>query len=295
MFSWICPQCGREVPPSKTDCPGLRGARAKLRGSGWTARRLRRRRNHSPGSSRQPLLAAAAGASVATNARAPGSPASTVCRRRRHHRLLRLLGSRRPRQHRSSRNMRRHRSSMRHHRRSIRSTRSSLRQRGRRLKPAPLRRLGWWASGTAVVFLLLGAGIYYFMNRSDSSTPAAASQEKAADTSSASKRKVTNPLQKYVEVGGIRMMTQDKQPVVRFVVVNHSGAEIVDLGANVTLLASTSRSDEDSVGTFSFKVPSLSSNESKELTEPLKTKLKPYELPDWQNTTAEVQITSPAQ
>ena len=21
MFSWICPQCGRDVPPSKTDCP----------------------------------------------------------------------------------------------------------------------------------------------------------------------------------------------------------------------------------------------------------------------------------
>src|SRR5690349_12271059 len=21
MFNWICPTCGREVPPSKTDCP----------------------------------------------------------------------------------------------------------------------------------------------------------------------------------------------------------------------------------------------------------------------------------
>jgi len=26
---------------------------------------------------------------------------------------------------------------------------------------------------------------------------------------------------------------------------------------------------------------------------PLNTKLKPYELPDWQNLSAEVQITSP--
>jgi hypothetical protein len=26
---------------------------------------------------------------------------------------------------------------------------------------------------------------------------------------------------------------------------------------------------------------------------PLATKLKPYELPDWQNASAEVQITSP--
>jgi hypothetical protein len=151
--------------------------------------------------------------------------------------------------------------------------------------------------GTAVVFLLLGAGIYYFLNRSDSTSATSASQDKtgAAAPGDASKGKVTNPLQKYVEVVGIRMTTQDKQPVARFVVVNHSGAEIVDLAANVTLLASTSRSDEDSVGTFSFKVPSLPADSSKEMTEPLKTKLKPYELPDWQNTTAEVQITSPAQ
>jgi hypothetical protein len=31
------------------------------------------------------------------------------------------------------------------------------------------------------------------------------------------------------------------------------------------------------------------------MTALLKTKLKPYEMPDWQNATAEVQITSPTQ
>jgi hypothetical protein len=34
--------------------------------------------------------------------------------------------------------------------------------------------------------------------------------------------------------------------------------------------------------------------ESKELTAPLTTKLKIYELPDWQNVTTDVQITAPA-
>src|SRR6266542_52870 len=28
MFTWICPQCGREVPPSYTDCPDC-AAKAK--------------------------------------------------------------------------------------------------------------------------------------------------------------------------------------------------------------------------------------------------------------------------
>ncbi|MDQ6678011.1 MAG: hypothetical protein M3Z09_12005, partial [Acidobacteriota bacterium] len=110
----------------------------------------------------------------------------------------------------------------------------------------------------------------------------------------APKPKVTNALQKYVEVVGIRL-TQDakKKPLAKFVVVNHGSAELNDLTANVILWASTSRSEEDSVGTFTFKLNSLAANEAKEITTPLKTKLKIYELPDWQNVTADVQLTSP--
>ena len=111
----------------------------------------------------------------------------------------------------------------------------------------------------------------------------------------ASRQKVTNPLQKQVEVVGLRMVTSGKEPTVRFVVVNHSGAEIADLAATVTLWASTSRSEEDSVGSFKFNLASIAPYESShDMSAPLKTKLKPYELPDWQNITAEIQITSPA-
>lgn len=145
--------------------------------------------------------------------------------------------------------------------------------------------------GFAVAFLLLGGGLYYYVERSGNNNPA----EKAGlqNPSVASKQKVSNPLQKYVEVVGIRMMTENKRPVAKFIVINHSGTEIDNLAANVTLWASTSRSEEDSVGSFNFKVDSIGPDDSKELTEPLKTKLKMYELPDWQNATAEVQITSP--
>ncbi|MGA2713713.1 MAG: hypothetical protein ABSG41_11465 [Bryobacteraceae bacterium] len=145
--------------------------------------------------------------------------------------------------------------------------------------------------GFAVAFLLVGGGIYYYVERSGGSNPA----EKAGleSPSAASKQKVSNPLQKYVEVVGIRLMTDNKRPVAKFVVINHSGTEIDNLVANVTLWASTSRSEEDSVGSFNFKVDSIGPDDSKELTEPLKTKLKMYELPDWQNATAEIQITSP--
>jgi hypothetical protein len=146
--------------------------------------------------------------------------------------------------------------------------------------------------GVAAVLLLVAGGVWYAMQRSSGSNPA----EKAGleNPSNASRQKVSNPLQKYIEVVGLRMINENKKPVAKFVVVNHSSTEIDDLAVNVTLWASTKRSEEDSVGSFSFKVPSLGPNESKDMTEPLKTKFKMYELPDWQNTNAEIEITSPA-
>ena len=146
--------------------------------------------------------------------------------------------------------------------------------------------------GSALAFLLVIGAIYYGVEHFGSTNPA----EKAGleNPANASKQKVSNPLQKYLEVVGIRMMTENKKPVAKFLVVNHSGAEITHLEASVTLWASTSRSEEDSVGSFSFSLPAIGADSSKELTEPLKTRLKMYELPDWQNATAEIQITSPA-
>ena len=106
--------------------------------------------------------------------------------------------------------------------------------------------------------------------------------------------KTANPLQKYIEVVGIRLVQDERhRPQAKFIVVNHSGTELNDLNASVTLWASTSRSEEDSVGTFSFKLDSIGGNESKEITAPLTTKMKIYELPDWQNATAEVQLANP--
>ena len=142
-----------------------------------------------------------------------------------------------------------------------------------------------------MLLLGVGAALYFWVLRPGRTNV----QEKAGleNPANPSQQKVSNPLQKYVEVVGIRLMSVEKKPSARFVVINHSNAEISGLKANVTLWASTSRSEEDSIGSFSFDLPSLGANGSKELTAALKTKLKPYELPDWQNATAEIQITSP--
>lgn len=145
----------------------------------------------------------------------------------------------------------------------------------------------------ALAFLGLGAAAYFGIQRFSGGGQASAPPGLALETPRAAAGK-THPLQKYIEVVGVRLTELPKKKAeARFLVVNHSGADIAVLAANVNLWARTAKSDEEAVGTFSFKIPSLGPYESKEMTAPLNTKLRVYELPDWQNLNAEVQITSP--
>jgi hypothetical protein len=105
----------------------------------------------------------------------------------------------------------------------------------------------------------------------------------------------TNPLQKYIEVAGVRFVSDPKNqaPMVKFLLINHSPADINGLAGNVTMWGRTQKSEEDAQGSFSFSA-TIGPYESKELTVPLNTKRKIYELADWQNITTDVQITAPA-
>jgi hypothetical protein len=161
--------------------------------------------------------------------------------------------------------------------------------------PAPPKAgLPTWALSIlfALAFIGLGAAIFFgyqYFGRGPRAERAGVTEPAATARS-----KPSNALQKYIEVVGIRLINDaKKKPEAKFIVVNHSNAELNDLSANVTIWASTSRSEEDSVGTFTFKLPSIGANESKEMTAPFTTKLKIYELPDWQNATADLQITQP--
>jgi hypothetical protein len=143
----------------------------------------------------------------------------------------------------------------------------------------------------AFAFVGLGAGVYLAINYFRGGTQAASIPAASVPAKTPSK---LNPLQKYVEVSGIRFVESPTHQIeARFVVVNHSDADIADLAGTVNIWGRTARSEEEAAGTFSFKLLSLRPNESKETVAPLSTKLKPYELPDWQNLSAEVQITAP--
>jgi hypothetical protein len=144
--------------------------------------------------------------------------------------------------------------------------------------------------GAGIVALL--GGIYWLVGSSHGDSQAAAPTASAQNAAATPAAK-TSPLQKYVEISAIRFTEDAKRKiVVKFMVTNHSDADMSGLAGNVTIWGRTQKSDEDKVGTFSFTadVPPLV---SKEVSAPLDTKLKVYELPDWQNVTTDVQITAP--
>jgi hypothetical protein len=144
----------------------------------------------------------------------------------------------------------------------------------------------------ALAFVGLGAGVYWVAHslRGGSQAASPAPIENVPAKTPAKE----NVLQKYVEVTGIRFMQNSKKETeARFLVVNHSGAAISDLAGTVNIWGRTAKSEEEAAGSFSFRVPSLGPYDSAEQSALVRTKLKVYELPDWQNVSAEVAITSP--
>jgi len=229
MFTWICPRCGREVPPSYEACPDCA---AKEKSGELPAQ-----------TAAQPLPPSVTGAPGAPPAYAPPAVAPVAA--------AQYAG------------------------------------------PPPHAGLPTWLLTFlfAFAFVGVGAGVYWAAHYFRDGTQAASTTAASVPARTPAK---PNALQKYVEVSGIRFVESPQHQIeAQFVVVNHSDADIADLGGTVKIWGRTAKAEEEAAGSFSFKLPSLRPNESKETVAPLSTKLKPYELPDWQNLSAEVQITSP--
>ncbi len=267
MFTWICPQCGREVPPAYDQCPDCAG---KATGQAPPPQ---------PGQGAPAGAAPPPPASYAPQQYAPPPQQYAPPRQYAPQPQYAPPPQYAPQQQYAPPAAQPPAPSY------------MLQQPATGISLPP-----WLMSiGFAILFLAVGAALYFgikhFSGSSDTSTSAPVPQQSA---SAPAAPKQASTLQKYVEVAGMRLTEDpDKKPQVHFLVVNHSGADISDLTANVNLWARTAKSDEEAVGTFTFKLPALAAYESKDLTAPLNTKLKVYELPDWQNLTAEVQITSP--
>lgn len=104
-----------------------------------------------------------------------------------------------------------------------------------------------------------------------------------------------HPLAKYLEISGFRLSEPKPGELkLRFLVVNHSQADIGELTLKVTLKARTAGPDDPPVGTIQAKVPNLGPEGVQEVSATLPTKLRVYEIPDWLYLTADYEILSPA-
>jgi hypothetical protein len=124
------------------------------------------------------------------------------------------------------------------------------------------------------------------------STPG--TQAKPAATAGARTSQSSNPFAKYLELVGFRII--EKSPghlEVRFGVVNHSEADIGEVKMDVNVRTTTAKPDDLPLISFSTTIPSLGPSEMKPVAVDVPTKLRVYELPDWQFLKPDFILTEP--
>jgi len=270
MFSWICPQCGREVPPSYTECPDC-AAKGKV----------------PPSPAAEPAQPPADAPPVPQ----PGPPPPYVTQPPQQAPYPAQYGPPQPQYAPQPPQYPQYAATAQY-------PQPQYQQPPQYPPPqyAPPRpRAGglptWLLTVIfAVAFVGLGFGVYWLVGSSHGGSQAAAP---AAESPAAKAGTTTSAVQKFVEISGIRFAEDAKKRImVKFTVTNHSDADLSGLAGNVTVAARTQNAEKAAVGTFSFSAD-VPPEASKEVSAPLTTKLKMYELPDWQNVTTDVRITAP--
>jgi hypothetical protein len=145
--------------------------------------------------------------------------------------------------------------------------------------PAPASGASPWVAflGAFAVVAAVAGGVWYFLERDSSAEPPPAIVETTSNATLATA--------KNLEVAGMRITETKKQQLfLRAVLVNHSTADMGDLNG-VIVLKSTEGKE---IARFAVKLPTLPAMESREVSGAVTTKLRAYELPDWQFLKGEV-------
>src|SRR5215467_14092201 len=104
----------------------------------------------------------------------------------------------------------------------------------------------------------------------------------------------SNPVAKYLELVGFRINERKPgQLQIQFGVANHSEADIGDVKMIVNIGTTAAKPGEPPLISFPATVSKLGPSDLKDVTADVPTKLRVYELPDWQFLKADFQITEP--
>ncbi|MDX2181324.1 MAG: hypothetical protein SFV18_17145 [Bryobacteraceae bacterium] len=161
---------------------------------------------------------------------------------------------------------------------------------------APKAGLPTWLVMVLAAFVFTGivAGAVWFKRRGADTVAEAEPIGEAKSAATAPAEGGAHRLSKHLELSGFRLSEGAGQRAqVKMVVVNHSAADTGDIEMNLTLRDVNAKPGTDPVGTATVKIPAIGPNSYQEASAPLKTKRRIYELPDWQFLRAEFEITSP--
>lgn len=129
------------------------------------------------------------------------------------------------------------------------------------------------------------------------SSPAPQTKQAPPDPNApvASAANAKHPLAKYIELAGFRLSEASPGKMnVKFTAINHSDADLGDLTVKIHMFTTAAKPADPPVAEFDAKIPSLGPQETKDIMATVETKMRVYELPDWQFLRATFDITSPA-
>ena len=256
MFTWICPKCGGEVPPSKSECPRCSGSQ---QAEPQPAVPAQAQRPPAPVYSPTPQAPAvetappqAAPVQQAQQQYAPPPPPPQY-----------------PPQY---------------------AAPAPPPPQPTYVLPEPKRRFPGWLAAI-LTFAVLGAalfGLYKYTSNGQEAKQPVEMQTPAVGSGEA------HPFAKFLEVTGLRVFEDDKKRIrIRYVVVNHSVADMPGLELRIALMSTKAAEGEPPVAVVDAKVGNLGPHESKDMESPLESKLRAYELPDWQFLTPKFEVTAP--
>jgi hypothetical protein len=152
---------------------------------------------------------------------------------------------------------------------------------------------GWLV--TLGVALALGGGgalLYSWMGKRNATAATVDASLEAPTTPAATASGKPNRMARHLEATGVRIVEENKKPQVRVMLVNHSGAELTQLSGSISLTTTTAKAGAEPIAAFPFTIASIGPYEAREITAPLKTRLRAYEMPDWQFLKAELALGS---
>jgi hypothetical protein len=141
-----------------------------------------------------------------------------------------------------------------------------------------------------IVFIALGYAAFKYYESSKGSFGASAGMVQLSGSEGGHR------LNRILSVTGLRFVPgKDKKLEARFVIVNSSGAQTPTFSGVVNIRPRDAAPNETPMLTFDLEKLSLGPYESREIQAPLNTNLKPYELPDGNLIRSDLLITEPAE